>query len=944
MTECRKNQIKLCGKEECKVCFERSFAGYTGKTKKGKFKKDCLDLSKHKGITPRNITKGTKDKYHFKCDECNHSFEMSVGHITRPNVESWCNICSGRKLCGNYSCQKCKDKSLLSVDFKNKQWSKKNKLNPIEISVSSDKSIFMDCKLCNHELYIQAKSLKKGYDCKYCSHFSLCDNNKCNFCFNNSFLNCKEKISNDKFKVDCWDYEKNKKKPRDVAISSSTDKYWFKCDNCPHSFKTCLSYNSWCPYCSIPSKKFCNDDKCNFCHNNSFASFSEKTKNGKLKIECLNNEQGNCNPRYISKGSSKKYLFKCDNCNHNFKKIINNITNGKVRGWCPYCVVPSKIFCDNYLKNYKDCVHCYAKSFDAHPKSKYLDNDKNKDKNFKYIIGGGIVKYWFKCNKCNHSFDAKLSNVKTGYWCPYCSNAPKLCDNKKCNLCINNSFASCKEKTPTGKLKVDCWNYEKNKKKPIDVAISSSTDKYWFKCDNCFHGFRKILSSISKSSTAPQWCPYCCTPCNELCKDNNCSLCYANSFASYKGETSSKNLIINCFNKQKNNCTPRNVIKGSNKKYWFNCIDCKHELYLILADITHNNSWCAYCSKPCQKICTNEECKFCYNNSFASYNGKTQNGILKVSCWNSEKNNNINPRNIIIGTPVKYWFKCDNCPHLFDKALSQIVKGNSWCRYCCNNSRYLCDGVGCNVCYKKSFASITLKKNNESIIDYWHNEKNANNTPRNTSKMGDKYIWFKCDKDDLHIWKTCIKNITRGNWCPFCKNKTEVIFQHWFHEKYSQYKLKHQPKYDWCKNPDTGRYLPFDFAVDTLKLIIEVDGEQHFSQISNWQSHEDTFEYDKHKMELAMKNGYSIIRILQDDIWNNKNRWKDKFEKVFQSYKDPEVICIGCEIKYKKYLDIINEDDQSDQEKATFDCTKCNKSFKFESGYKKHCQTKSHKK
>ena len=54
-------------------------------------------------------------------------------------------------------------------------------------------------------------------------------------------------------------------------------------------------------------------------------------------------------------------------------------------------------------------------------------------------------------------------------------------------------------------------------------------------------------------------------------------------------------------------------------------------------------------------------------------------------------------------------------------------------------------------------------------------------------------------------------------------------------------------------------------------------------------------------MDVAMENGYSVIRILQEDIWSDKNRWEEQFIKAFTSYEDPSVICIGCDVKYSKH-------------------------------------------
>ena len=75
---------------------------------------------------------------------------------------------------------------------------------------------------------------------------------------------------------------------------------------------------------------------------------------------------------------------------------------------------------------------------------------------------------------------------------------------------------------------------------------------------------------------------------------------------------------------------------------------------------------------------------------------------------------------------------------------------------------------------------------------------------------------------------------------------------------------------DWCKNI---KHLPFDFVIEERKVIIELDGKQHFEQIGNWLSPQETRKNDMYKMKCANENGFSVIRILQKDVYNNKYNW-----------------------------------------------------------------------
>ena len=54
---------------------------------------------------------------------------------------------------------------------------------------------------------------------------------------------------------------------------------------------------------------------------------------------------------------------------------------------------------------------------------------------------------------------------------------------------------------------------------------------------------------------------------------------------------------------------------------------------------------------------------------------------------------------------------------------------------------------------------------------------------------------------------------------------------------------------------------------------MEQDGPQHFKQIGDWLSPELTRINDIYKMKCANENGYSMIRLLQKFIWNDRYDW-----------------------------------------------------------------------
>jgi very-short-patch-repair endonuclease len=284
---------------------------------------------------------------------------------------------------------------------------------------------------------------------------------------------------------------------------------------------------------------------------------------------------------------------------------------------------------------------------------------------------------------------------------------------------------------------------------------------------------------------------------------------------------------------------------NSHTKYWFNCDKCCHDFEITLLNINQSNNWCPYCYN--RKLCNLNNCITCFNKSFASH--------PKHIYWSEL--NTCKPIEVIKGSEKKYYFNCDKCHHKLLISLKHISTGGRWCAYCSHQK--LCKEDNCTMCLHNSFASV---ENSKYLYD-----KTLN--PRMLFKSTNKKYNFECNKC-LNIFETQLCDITKGVWCPNCYNKTEEKL---YNQLKQFYIVKRQFKPLWCKNQSTNKYLPFDFVIEELKIIIEQDGPQHFKQIGNWQSPELTFKNDIYKMNCANQNGYSIIRILQKDIWHNKYDW-----------------------------------------------------------------------
>ena len=460
------------------------------------------------------------------------------------------------------------------------------------------------------------------------------------------------------------------------------------------------------------------------------------------------------------------------------------------------------------------CLICEAKSFASHPRVACWSASNPKTPRMVFMSSG--AKYLFDCDVCRHSFEIALDKATAGNWCPYCS-GQRLCDSATCNVCRAKSFAS--------HPRAVCWSASNSK--TARMVFMSSNTKYLFDCDVCHHSFEIALCS----ATAGHWCPYCSN--QRLCENIKCRACEAKSFAS--GTRAA------CWSAS-NAKSPRMVFASSNTKYSFDCDVCHHSFEIALYNVTAGN-WCPYCTN--QRLCENINCRACKVKSFASH--------PRAACWSA--NNAKSPRMVFMSSNKKYSFDCDVCHHSFETVLGDVAAGK-WCPYCSNQR--LCENIVCQACEAKSFASSPR-------VACW--SANNSKSPRMVFMSSNKKYSFDCDMC-RHSFVTALCDVTAGKWCPYCHNKTETklfdILKVEFPDTIRQFRAP------WCVNSVTDRCFPFDFVIESRRVIIELDGDQHFIQVSNWQSPELTCIRDKYKMICAWRNGYNVIRVLQRDIWNDR--------------------------------------------------------------------------
>ena len=307
-------------------------------------------------LTPDDITFGSNKKVWWK-GTCGHEWQTSVK--ARSNGEK-CPICSGARVIAGIN-----DLATLEPLLA-KQWSKKNKIKPTEVSIGSHKKVIWRCKKGHEwEAVVKSRTINKT-GCPYCSH------NKVLAGFNDLATLLPDIAAE-------WSDRNYPLLPTQVTVFANR-KAWWKCKDCGREWNTLISTRSGgskCPYCSgyIFSKGF-NDLQTT--HPEIASEWSEK--NLPLK------------PDEVNAKSRKNVWWKCRKCGNEWKSVINARVKGTV---CPVCAERE------VLAGYNDLATTDS------PLLREWDYEQNKLKPTE-VPRTSAKRAWWKCRH-GHSWSMKIN-------------------------------------------------------------------------------------------------------------------------------------------------------------------------------------------------------------------------------------------------------------------------------------------------------------------------------------------------------------------------------------------------------------------------------------------------------------------------------------------------------------------------------------------------------
>lgn len=546
------------------------------------------------------------------------------------------------------------------------------------------------CEVCGHKwcspLGYRISFKKEGFRLKKCQ--------KC------SGVSQRTKVTSSPEMIAFWDYEKNNEiglNPDELSIFSDVYVNW-KCPKCGYRF-----------YTRIATRQI-NKDVCPCCDSNfgvsrGYNDVVTLTKGEILYYFDSKNNQGIDLNEY---GCSEKKVsanWNCPDCGYQWSTLVK-----------------SRVYLKNGTWKVKKCPACNGKrrlnsySVDYPILNDMFDEEKNGRK-FSDLTGcrkDVRGKYWWKCLKCDCSFQNELSRmlsiyIKPAKGCPHCS---------KIKITYENSFAYvCKEY-------MDEYS-SNNEIDPTTVFSSNNTSVEWVCRTNPEH----VWNATFKTRYAGHGdCPVC---------NNRRPVSGQNTFLAYYPELSK-------MQSQKNKkCNLDNIFFDS--KVWnkWICPICLGEFGAYTTEMVDGTWTCPYCEN--RRVLPN------YNSFGHVY--------PEIASLMSE-NNIVKAEQILPTYPSHVLFTCPKCKGEHSELIQKMIENPDLCPYC-ENRRLLPNYNSFNVTQKDIMDNEYDYIANYNLIPY--------------DSFGEKCrirLWWHCPNGHRYTMspsdKIYFKRRNRET-CPYCK-------------------------------------------------------------------------------------------------------------------------------------------------------------------------------
>lgn len=333
------------------------------------------------------------------------------------------------------------------------------------------------------------------------------------------------------------------------------------------------------------------------------------------------------------------------------------------------------------------------------------DYEKNEGMTPEDVSHGSVKKAWWRCEK-GHSWQAVIYSRANGNGCPYCA-GNKVLPGFNDLVTVNPVLAS-------------EWDYEKNVGINPKMVMPNSNKKYWWKCEKG-HSWNAVVSSRNIG----RGCPYCT---NHLLLEG------------YNDLETMHPLLAAEFHPLKNGrTTPRKVMTGSHKKYWWKCV-LGHEWQSTVANRMQGTG-CPYCTGK---------------RVLAGFNDIATTYPQLLNEWDYEKNTDLTPQEVSGSSNRIVWWRCSK-GHSWKTIVANRTYRRSGCPFCAGRVP---------ITGENDFASV-----HPELLEEWDYDKNVSYDPARITHQARKSVWWLCPNG--HSWKAEIYDRVHGVGCPFCNRKSD---------------------------------------------------------------------------------------------------------------------------------------------------------------------------